>query len=114
MENRSLHVALEPVIPYSTPMLSFERNFDYDAFHSWIVRNWTVTFVYAAVYVTVIFAGRAYMSNRPRLDIRVPLIIWSCVLAVFSIAGAVRTVPELFYLMRRYGIEESVCRSVLH
>jgi len=100
----------EQVVPYSTPMLSFERDFDHEAFHSWIIRNWTVTFIYAAVYVAVIFAGRAYMSSRPRFELRLPLIIWSCLLSIFSIVGAIRTLPEMFYQIQRYGIEESVCR----
>ena len=98
------------VVTYSTPMLAFERDFDHDAFHSWIVENWTVTFVYAIAYVILIFLGRGYMSTRSRFELRLPLIIWSAILSIFSIAGAVRTLPELIHLLQNYGFEESVCR----
>jgi len=96
---------------YETAMLPFERTFDPDAFLSWIVRHWTLAFVYAAAYVTIIFSWKAYMSSRSRFEIRLPLIIWSGFLALFSIAGAVRTIPELFYILRHQGWTHSLCSS---
>jgi len=95
---------------FDAEMFSFEKSFDHDDFHAWIVRHWTISFVYAAVYVALIFAGRRYMANRPRYELRLPLATWSGMLAVFSIAGAVRTIPELVHLLRWHGFEESVCR----
>ena len=95
---------------YNAEMFAFEESFDYDEFHAWIVRYWTISFVYAAVYLVFIFAGRRYMAKRPRFELRLPLTAWSGLLAVFSIAGAVRTIPELVHLLRWHGFEESVCR----
>src|SRR5258708_7601798 len=96
---------------YATEMFEFERTFDADAFLVWIVRNWTLAFVYASLYVTVIFSIKRYMSVRQRFEIRVPLIIWSGLLAAFSIAGAVRTIPELVYILRHQGWTHSLCSS---
>ena len=95
---------------FSAEMFSFEQSFDYDEFHAWILRQWTISFHYAAIYVVLIFACRRYMANRPRFELRLPLAVWSGMLAVFSIAGAVRTVPELVHILRWHGFEESVCR----
>ena len=49
------------------------------------------------------------MRDRERFDLRGSLTVWSGLLAVFSIFGAVRTVPELFYVIRKFGIDFSIC-----
>lgn len=94
---------------YTAEMLPFEKSFDPDAFLTWSVRYWTLSFVYAAVYVFAIFVGRYYMAERRRFELRLPLILWSGFLAVFSIGGAVRTLPELVYDLRVFGWDYSVC-----
>ena len=97
-------------IPF-TPSYTFhfERTFDADAAHVWMQQNWTLSFWYAALYVVLVFGGRYYMSNRAKFDLRVPLVIWSSVLAVFSICGAIRTIPEMIFMLRVNGLEGSVC-----
>jgi len=95
---------------FNAEMFSFEESFDYDEFHAWILRHWTISFHYTAIYVVLIFACRRYMANRPRFELRLPLAVWSGMLAIFSIAGAVRTIPELVHILRWHGFEESVCR----
>jgi len=96
---------------YTTEMFEFERKFDTDAFLDWNVHNWTLSFWYAAFYVLVIFSAKYYMASRPRFELRVPLIIWSGLLAAFSIAGAARTVPEAVYILRHQGWSHSLCSS---
>lgn len=49
------------------------------------------------------------MERRARFEIRVALAVWSSILAIFSILGAVRTMPELVYVINKYGWEFSVC-----
>ena len=66
-------------------------------------------FRYSALYVVFIFGGKYYMQNRPRFEIRPALALWSAILAVFSIFGAIRTVPEIIYVLDKYGWEFSVC-----
>lgn len=87
----------------------FERNFDEKAFHGWMTAYWTSSFWYAAVYVVLIFAGRRYMADRPRFDLRWGLVLWSGFLAVFSVCGAARTVPELVYVSWMHSFQYSVC-----
>jgi len=114
--NMALPLPLPSMLPnktaplYTAEMFSFEQSFDYDDFHAWTVRYWDISFVYAAVYVVLIFAGRWYMAKRERFELRLPMAAWSGMLAIFSIAGAVRTIPELVHVLRLHGFEESVCR----
>lgn len=51
------------------------------------------------------------MEKRPRFDLRPALALWSAILGIFSIFGAIRTIPELTYVMYNYGFEFSVCNS---
>jgi elongation of very long chain fatty acids protein 6 len=101
--------AFQNVTGYTAPMFEFEENFDHDGFLEWIQQNWTQSFWYASFYVAFIFGGRKYMADRPRFTLRWPLAIWSLILGVFSIMGAVRTIPELVYMLRKYGLEQSIC-----
>lgn len=87
----------------------FERNFDEKAFLGWMDAYWTSAFWYAAVYVVLIFAGRRYMADRPRFELRWALVLWSGFLAVFSVCGAARTVPELVYVTWVHSFQYSVC-----
>jgi elongation of very long chain fatty acids protein 6 len=95
--------------PYTAPMFSFEESFDQDAFHTWIVEAWTQSIWYSLIYIVLIFGGRYYMAKRERFELRMPLALWSSFLAAFSIFGAVRTIPELYYILKNYGFESSVC-----
>jgi len=114
--NMALRLPLPSMLPdesapaFSAEMFSFEESFDHDDFYAWIVRYWTISFFYAAAYVVFIFVGRWYMAKRPRFELRLPLATWSGMLAIFSIAGAVRTIPELMHILKWHGFEESVCR----
>ena len=92
---------------------SFELDFakEVSYYYQWIIPRWTDTFLYSAVYVLVIFGGRYAMEKRPRFDLRRPLVIWSGLLAVFSIVGAARTLPEVIYVLRNYGWNYSVCHQ---
>ena len=94
---------------YTTPMFAFEEKFDEDAFLAWISENWTLSFWYSGIYVMMVFGGKHYMKSREKFDLRGPLVIWSAILAIFSIMGAVRTVPELIWNIYNYGVSQSVC-----
>ena len=67
--------------------------------------------IVAIVYVIVIFAIKHLMTNRERFDLRVPLIAWNVFLAVFSIFGTMRTLPEILYVFRTHGLEYTLCNK---
>lgn len=51
------------------------------------------------------------MKERVGFKLRAPLALWSGILAIFSILGAIRTLPELFYVLSNYGWDFSICNS---
>ncbi|XP_063076815.1 very long chain fatty acid elongase 6-like [Engraulis encrasicolus] len=95
---------IEPLAEYA-----FETIFDEKAAFEWMQENWTQSFVVCAMYAAVIFAGRMYMRERPKLDLRAPLVLWSLSLAVFSIIGAVRTGGYMMNVLANRGFRASVC-----
>ena len=75
----------------------------------WMKQNWHYVFLISAVYLTAIYGLKKFMKNRVQYELRVILIIWNAFLAVFSILGALRTVPEFAYIITEKGIKYSVC-----
>ena len=49
------------------------------------------------------------MDSRPRYELRPVLATWSGVLAIFSIFGAARSLPELIGVLNANGLEYSIC-----
>ncbi len=90
-------------------VFEFEKNFDEESFAQWMMKNWSLSIWYAALYVVTIFGGKYYMDKRPRFDLRPALALWSLILGIFSIFGAIRTIPELAYVINKYGFDFSVC-----
>lgn len=41
------------------------------------------SFVFSALYAVLVFGGQRYMKLRPKLNLRLPLILWSLSLAIF-------------------------------
>ena len=97
------------VLGYETNLFSFEKNFDPDAFHVWTVKNWDRTITYSIIYVIAIFTTQYFMKERRKFELRGPLICWSGILAIFSMAGAVRTLPELLNVLNNEGWYPSMC-----
>ena len=70
-----------------------------------------ITLSLSAIYMVTIFSLQKYMKNRPAYEFRTPMVMWSGVLAIFSIIGAIRTIPERFHVLYNYGWRDSVCNG---
>ena len=90
-------------------VFNLEEEFDTDARRDWMEDNWNISFYYAAVYMVLIYLGRIYMKTRERFDLRIPLFIWNLFLSLFSIWGALRTLPEIAHVLSTYGFMHSLC-----
>jgi hypothetical protein len=51
------------------------------------------------------------MKNKPRFELRLWLAAWKTLLALFSIFGAIRVLPELIYVIYTHGIKYSICNN---
>ncbi len=96
--------------PNYSYVFDFERDFEHTEAKAWMVANWrTVCFYAAGLYLVVVFAGQQIMASRPRFEMRGVLSCWNLFLALFSIMGACRTIPEFLYVLSTHGIYHSVC-----
>lgn len=89
----------------------FERDHDERAFDDYMHQHWSDSFVYSGVYLIVVFGCQIYMANRKKYELRFFLSFWSGLLAIFSIIGSIRTVPELISSLNNHGFEYSCCNS---
>ncbi|MBN3321904.1 ELOV6 protein, partial [Atractosteus spatula] len=87
----------------------FEQRFDERGAIDWMQENWSKAFMFCGLYAALIFGGQQFMRQRPKLELRKPLVVWSFSLAVFSIIGAVRTGLYMVYVLSTSGFKQSVC-----
>lgn len=87
----------------------FEDGFEMSRIRGWVDGYWTSCFFFAAIYLAAIPLGRRWMSSRARYELRGPLVCWNVFLAVFSMIGAVRTIPEIVHVTKNIGLYYSVC-----
>lgn len=90
-------------------MFQFERRFQHIYTKEWMRQYWHTSFYAVAIYMIVIFGGQAFMSNRPAFKLKRLLTLWNISLALFSILGTFRTLPELLHVLHRFGFYHSVC-----
>jgi elongation of very long chain fatty acids protein 6 len=81
----------------------------------WMNKWWWLSIVYSIIYVILIYYGRSLMESRERFEARVPLILWNLGLAIFSIFGMVRCLPEMIFSLNKEGLQYTICdRSNIH
>ncbi|XP_039990498.1 elongation of very long chain fatty acids protein 6-like [Xiphias gladius] len=87
----------------------FERRFDERRALEWMQENWSKSFMFCGLYAALVFGGQHFMRERPKLNLRRPLVLWSLSLAVFSIIGAFRTGLYMLHVLTTSGFRQSVC-----
>lgn len=94
-------------------ILSFEKMFYdkhfNDARFKWMSKNWNLSFLYAIIYIMVVFIGRRVMKDREKFRLNRSLVAWNVVLAIFSILGMIRLLPKFMFVIQTKGLENSVC-----
>jgi len=94
-------------------VLIFEENFLDNNYRigtmNWMRNNWTLSLLISLIYVLIIFGLKRYMENRIEYKLKSVLVLWNAGLAIFSILGALRTLPEFIYTINEKGFRYSVC-----
>ena len=90
-------------------VMPFERNFVARPWVTWFAEHWGHVFWMVGLYMVVIFGIQAWMETRPRFDLRYQLFVWNVCLAIFSLWGAVRSIEELYYVLKYFGLYPSYC-----
>jgi len=73
-----------------------------------------VPFVFAGLYVFVVFGIQSFLKDQSAFDLKYPLAAWSTFLGVFSILGSLRTVPIVFSIIQEKGFEHLLCGDSRH
>merc|ERR1712203_336888 len=93
-----------------TYMFNFEQDFEHLAVRGWMEEHWRPVCCWASgVYMLLVVGGQAYMAERSPFQLRGLLTAWNIFLAVFSIMGAARTLPEFIYTISTQGFYHSLC-----
>lgn len=96
-------------IPNYSYVFNFEKRLAYSNIVMRITNHYPYCFCYCLFYIILIFAGKYFMSSRPKFELRGTLALWNASLAVFSIFGFLRVGSELYHVLRHYGFQYSVC-----
>ncbi|KAM9324149.1 very long chain fatty acid elongase 3 [Gastrophryne carolinensis] len=87
----------------------FEKQFNVQEAIEWMQENWSKSFFFSLLYAAVVFGGQHVMRERKRFELRRPLVLWSFMLAIFSIIGAIRTGWYMINVLLASGFKQSVC-----
>jgi len=98
----------------SYPEWDWEDTIDSSEFSQWCHRNMYLGICLALTYVIGVFAGKKYMEGRPSFNLRTSMMLWSALLAVFSIVAAYRTTIVMWYLYKDNGIEAVLCSKYFY
>jgi len=91
-------------------MFNFEQEFEHSVVRIWMEDNWVGVCTWASgIYLLLIFGGQSVMATRSPFQLRGPLTAWNMMLAVFSIMGAARTLPEFCHTFSTQGFYHSLC-----
>lgn len=89
----------------------FEANFSRDYHRQWMYDNWHIAIYVSVIYIFVIFYGSYLMSKREHFNLRGPMALWNIGLAIFSLMGTIRCLPEFIHILLSEGLQQSYCSS---
>ena len=88
-----------------------ETLLDVEGWRNGFDRNPFFSIYISMLYIASAFGGQYLMKKRQPFAIRNVLCIWNMMLAILSVVGFMRTVPELIYILKQdNGFHYSVCR----
>ena len=73
--------------------------------------KYALPLVVVLIYATCCMSGQKWMRNRTSFNVSLALSVWNAILALFSIYGAVRTVPHLLYRIGTVAYEDTICED---
>ncbi|XP_054159943.1 elongation of very long chain fatty acids protein 6-like [Oppia nitens] len=98
-----------PGLPFAA---NIEASFNRDYHRQWMYENWSIALYVCTAYVVGVLFGQHIMSmSAKKYSLRVPLFAWNAILAIFSILGTIRCLPEFVSVIWNSGLESSYCSS---
>jgi len=87
----------------------FESTINSPDLSTWFQYNFNWSLYTALMYILAVFVGQKYMENKTKFELRKPMMIWSLILAMFSIMGCVRLLTIFAHLYNSEGVRGVVC-----
>lgn len=79
-----------------------------DELHKFMQHKWHYSMYISMVYIVVILCLKDWMAGRQNpYNLRLPMAYWSTFLAIFSIIGVVRCLPEFLQILYQKGFDAS-------
>ena len=78
------------------------------------LEKWYYSFYISIGYLAAIVALKWFMHNREPLKMKSVLIGWNVALAIFSIGGTIRCLPEFVHVIGNYGLRFSYSQSTYY
>jgi len=105
----SLGASFQGMIPYQPwEIMSLHEHLQWA---HWMIEYWWLPVALSVAYLIFTFGTQAFLKDRKGLDkeLRLANAWWSVLLAVFSIAGSLRTVPMVYEIVNNRGVMHMVC-----
>jgi len=91
----------------------WEQNFKGNPVCGYCRNRWWISYAASSLYLIGLWKGTSMMKDKAPFGLKTQLALWNLFLAVFSFIGAIRTAPHLFFMLKDFGFEYTVCRSAL-
>jgi len=106
-----LHCPIYSLLVMAELIFEIEQSFDPHKFRDWMqVHSHSIGYCAIGVYLLSIKPLQIYMQRREAFNLKLPLIVWNALLAVFSMVGAYRCWSALLTLLREEdGWMASIC-----
>ena len=76
--------------------------------------RWYYSFYLSIIYLLAIILIKKWMQNRQPFQMKPILIIWNISLAIFSIIGTFRCLPEFIHVLYHHGLVHSYSKSTYY
>jgi len=106
------YVHYEDTFPFSylTPLMThLETDTNTAELSAWSRRWYWMGPLCGVLYVIGVLVGRAVMEKRQAFSLKKPLLYWNIFLAIFSIHGTIRLVPQVFMNLYTIGLTGTLC-----
>lgn len=92
--------------------LDIEKNFDpIPLLRLMQANNYVIPIAFVVLYALFCFLGQKIMAKRQAFELTTALAVWNLFLAVFSIWGAIRTVPQMIMMFTILSFEDALCKE---
>uniref|UniRef100_A0A914WMV7 Elongation of very long chain fatty acids protein n=1 Tax=Plectus sambesii TaxID=2011161 RepID=A0A914WMV7_9BILA len=85
--------------------------FDADSHMKWFAENRTLIFGISATYIAALKIGQNLMRDRQAFKLKHAMVIWNAALALFSVIGSIKLLPDLLEAVANRGFVWSYCTT---